>query len=152
MNTIERKWRANMEKVAFAKEFPAMLRSAADAEGRDVREVVVIDEESSLQATLFTDGTFVLEGSSPPNPADIMKALWTLRERLEPFHREAYAQLDALAAADRELTRQARKENILGAIRNNIAALPELYDEIPKLLDELRSGAPPTCSSDDPQP
>jgi hypothetical protein len=150
MNTLEEKWRANKEKVAFARLFPGMLRDRADAGDRDVVKEIRVDPETGLVATIYADGYFVVEAMDrEPGHAELLKALHGIRAQLEPFHRDAYAKLDELSAADRELTRRARKENILGAIRNNIAAIPELYEEIPKLLEELRAGAAPSCSSDD---
>jgi hypothetical protein len=84
-----------------------------------------------------------------PAPADILRVLAVLRPLLEEHYREAYAQLDELAATDAELARQARMSNILGAIRNNIAQMPELYEQIPRLLDELGNGAPAVCDRND---
>jgi uncharacterized protein YhaN len=113
------------------------------------RDVVLINQDEAFVATVYTDGCFLIEVSGrKPTPADILKALWLLRDRL-PEHAAAYAKLDELAAADRELTRLARKENILGAIRNNIAMLPELYEEIPRLLDELRAGTAASCATEE---
>jgi hypothetical protein len=139
MNTHEQKWQANKDKVVFAKAFPGMLRTREDVGDRDMHDDVLLDADRAFMAAIFTDGCFLIEiMEREPYAEEILEALQFLRGRLEPFHREAYAELDELAATDRELTRQARKANILGAIRNNIAMIPELYDEIPRLLEELR--------------
>jgi hypothetical protein len=141
MNTLETKWQANKDKVAFAKVFPGMLRDEEEIGDRELRDDILIDQDRLFMARIFTDGSFLIEiEDREPYPEEILVALASLREHLEPFHREAYATLDELTTTDRELTRQARKENILGAIRNNIAMIPELYEEIPKLLEELRDG------------
>ncbi|MEO5931167.1 MAG: hypothetical protein ABIR47_14640 [Candidatus Kapaibacterium sp.] len=144
MRTVEKKWRTNREKVEHARAFPGMLGSWSDAAGRTIREVVEIAGVPDLSAIIFEDDTFLMIAPArAPLPAELLIALAALRSRLETRYADAYARLDELSLSDRELTRMARMENILGAITGNIGAIPELYEAIPELLAALRDqGAP----------
>jgi phytoene dehydrogenase-like protein len=130
----EEKWAANREKVAFAMTFPGLIREWADARGKTVDTIV---ESGDARVAIFTDGTFAVVPSRDLDPAAVVAALAAARPRLERAHAEAYAELDRLASRDRELSRRARLENILGAIRHNAADIPELKDAVRRLAASL---------------
>lgn len=126
----EEKWAANREKVAFAMTFPGLIREWTDAQGKTVDTIV---ESGDTRVVIFTDHTFAFVPSRDLDPAAVVAALAAARPRLERVHAGAYAELDRLAARDRELSRRARLENILGAIRHNAADIPELKDAVRRL-------------------
>ncbi|MFZ5875945.1 MAG: hypothetical protein ACOYXU_05995 [Nitrospirota bacterium] len=130
----EEKWAANRAKVEFAMTFPGLIREWADARGKTVDTIVA---SGDARVVIFSDGTFALVPSRDLDPAAMMAALAAARPRLEPAHPDAYAELDRLAARDRELGRRARLENILGAIRHNAADIPELKDAVRRLAASL---------------
>jgi hypothetical protein len=130
----EEKWAANRAKVEFAKTFPGLVREWADARGKTVDEIV---ESGDARVVIFTDGTFAIVPSRDLDPAAVAAALAAARPRLERVHSAGYAELDRLAARDRELGRRARLENILGAIRHNAADIPELKDAVRRLAASL---------------
>lgn len=138
MPTPNDKWEANREKVAFAKAFPGRLVSWADAVGRTVEAVVPSGNEAVV---LFADGAFLIAPDHDPEPAAILAALAAARPHLEARQGEAFGALDRLTDRDRELTRRARLDNILGAIRHNAAEIPELKEAVRRLLDNWSGAA-----------
>ncbi len=136
--TPNEKWEANREKVAFAKAFPGRLASWADAVGRTVETVVPSGNDAVV---LFADGAFLIAPQPDPEPAAILAALAAARPRLAARHAEAFGALDRLIARDRELTRRAKLDNILGAIRHNAAEIPELKEAVRRLLDDWSGAA-----------
>jgi hypothetical protein len=126
----EEKWAANRAKVEFAMTFPGLVREWADARGKTVDTIV---ESGDGRVVIFTDGAFAIVPSRELDPAAVVAALAAARPRLERVHSAGYAELDRLAARDRELGRRARLENILGAIRHNAADIPELKDAVRRL-------------------
>ncbi|MFY9268203.1 MAG: hypothetical protein WAO55_00470 [Candidatus Manganitrophaceae bacterium] len=129
----ERKWRANAEKVAFAKSFPGRLPDWKSAEGKAIERV--IEAGPSVQLVLFSDGTFVVTPLPELEPAPLIAALLAARPFLERYHREGYETLDRHILTDREMQRMARLENIVGAIKNNLPQIPELRDELRRFLE-----------------
>jgi hypothetical protein len=126
----EEKWAANRAKVEWAMNFPGLLREWRDARGKTVDTVV---EGGAVDVVIFTDGTFAFVPSQDLDPASVVAALAAVRPLLERVHAAGYAELDRLAARDRDLGRRARLENILGAIRNNATDIPELKDAVRRL-------------------
>jgi len=126
---IQNKWQANKDKVAFAKAFPGMLPAWRAAAGKAVAQVVAVEGGDLV---IFTDGTFL--PAFPMEPAALIAALLKARPWLEPHDPAAYAELDEKIATDRELTRQARLSNIMGAIQNNIGQIPEIEGALEQFL------------------
>jgi len=83
------------------------------------------------------DGTFAVTSKIEPVIHEIYDAIQLLRPEMESIRPEAYRILDEKVALDKEMARKARLEKILGAIRNNISELPELKEEISKLMKQL---------------
>ncbi|MBI3597149.1 MAG: hypothetical protein HY203_08365 [Nitrospirae bacterium] len=72
-----------------------------------------------------------------PTIHQIYEGIQSIRPELESRHSEAYRKLDNKVLQDKEMTRKARLEKILGAIRNNMVEIPELKEEIEKLIRRL---------------
>ena len=136
MSSVEEKWQANQAKVAFVKQFPGLLTDWNQCQGKTVKRVVPL-AKSSGSVLLMNDGTFTVASKLSQDPAELLDGLKTVKNELEGHHADAYAELGRLTARDRELTRRSRLEKILGAIQNNISDIPELKQEIKKLLDRL---------------
>lgn len=130
------KWQANMEKVAFAKQFPGLLRDWTDAKGKRIESIVSLDGRPG-QVILFDDRTFLVTGLLDPEPADLLNGIMAAAKSLQSWYPEAFARLMELRDKDDELTRLSRQDKILGAIRHNARNLPGLKAAIAKLLDEL---------------
>ena len=124
--------------MAFAGAFPGRLVRWSDAVGKTVDAVL---DSAGTAVVMFSDGTFLITPEPVASPAAVLAALAAARPRLEPRNPEAFATLDRLAARDRELTRRARLDKILGAIRHNAADMPELKAAVQRVLDEW--SAPP---------
>lgn len=86
---------------------------------------------------MMEDGFFTVAPKIDPIIHQILEGIQSLRPELEPRLPEAYRQLDEKVAMDKEVTRKARLEKILGAIQNNMAEIPELKEEITKLIRRL---------------
>ncbi len=129
MTYTEQKWKASEEKVQFAKAFPGMLKE------KDPTKTVL--QTAQLQygkLIIYPDYTFTFE---PLDETDVPKFIANLREAkayLYEHHRSAFETLDELTARNEELTRLSRLEKLLGAVVNNVAEFPELYEAIPKCL------------------
>lgn len=148
MPDAERQRYGSDSRSSLIRTFPGMLHHPGEAAGRVVRIVLVVDNAPALVVILFDDDTFLpMRGSAAPSTIDLAHAIHTVRPHLEARYGQAYRQLDAVMAEESDVARRARVANILGAIEANVPRLPELLDEIPKLLD--RVGRPPSPNTED---
>ncbi|MEK6802129.1 MAG: hypothetical protein AABZ34_05615 [Nitrospirota bacterium] len=132
------KWKANMEKVAFMKAFPGLLRHWEALAGKTVEAVTPLKSKAGAAALICTDGSFVVLPPLTTEPYELGEALQAGRSYLEPKHPEAYIGYDQLLKKDKDAQRTARLENILGAIRNNMEQIPELKDRLKDLVKEWK--------------
>ena len=132
------KWKANMEKVAFMKAFPGLLRHWEALAGKTVEAVTPLKSKAGAAALICTDGSFVVLPPLTTEPYELGEALQAARSSLEPKHPEAYLGYDQLLKKDKDAQRTARLENILGAIRNNMEQIPELKDRLKDLVKEWK--------------
>lgn len=136
---IDDKWRLNRKKNEFAKSCPGFLTSLSDAQGKTVEKVISLTKEGD-SVILFTGGFFLIGSFGPVMPPEFLETLNLLREFIEPVYPDFYRELDRMSTEDRELSRLAKLENILGAIRNNAKNLPELKEALKKAISDLESG------------
>lgn len=136
MSLIEDKWKANQEKVLFLKQFPGLITDWEKTIGLSVQSIVALPSSSKGVILVFSDGSFAVATGLNAEPRDLIEGITAARNSLEPFHAEAYIQLDRLTQIDQEAARQARLENILGAIDKNLPAIPELKDRLRALVKE----------------
>ena len=134
----DEKWKANMEKVAFIKAFPGLLRHWEALAGKTVEAVTPLKSKAGAAALICTDGSFVVLPPLTTEPYELGEALQAGRRYLEPKHPEAYIGYDQLLKKDKDAQRTARLENILGAIRNNMEQIPELKDRLKDLVKEWK--------------
>ena len=134
MSYIEKKWQTNTEKVAFAQSFPGRVTQWESLLGKRLKGVVPFQAQSEGVVLVFDDGAFFTASSVPDTPQTTMAALEAARELLEPFHAEAYGKLSELTEHDREMSRLARMERIVDAVRNNMGQMPELEAALRELL------------------
>lgn len=113
-------------KQQCAARFPGRLTGWGDAAGRTVATAVG-------PLVLFTDGSFLYPGGAP-RAEEQADALLAAGELLRPHHAEAVAELERLAAEEREAMRLARMEKVLAAVRNNLPEIPELREQLLALL------------------
>jgi diglucosylglycerate octanoyltransferase len=135
---IEDKWKANMEKVAFMKQFPGLLDSWASLTGKTVETVIGLKSKAGSAVVVFTDGSFTVVPPLSTEPYELGEALTAARQYLESKHREAYAEHDRLVKKDKDAQKSARLSNILGAIQNNVDQIPELKDKLKALVKEWK--------------
>ncbi len=138
MSANEAKWKANQEKVAFLKQFPGLLLSWDEVTGRTITSVTAIDQ-SDGKVLMLDNGTFAIVSPLKPEPKELRDGITAVATRLRDLYPEAYREYEALAQRDREATRTARLENILGAIHNNLDDIPELKDRIRSLVKQWNS-------------
>ena len=136
MTSIEEKWAANDRKTAFIKTFPGLFLSWPEALGKKIKKVSPLKEGAGV-VLMMEDETFTVVSKIDPAIHQIYEGILSLRPELEPHLSEAYRKLDEKVMEDKEMTRKARLEKILGAIRNNMAEIPELIEEVEKLVKEL---------------
>jgi hypothetical protein len=134
--TIEEKWQAAREKAAYAKEFPGMITSWDALVGKEIIQVLPLKRKPFI-LLMFSDGTFTFAPSLDLDPSDLIPCLEEARPHLEAIDPEAYKRLDELAVKNRDFQRRARLEKILGAIKNNLAEIPELKAELKRFLERL---------------
>jgi diglucosylglycerate octanoyltransferase len=135
---VEDKWKANQAKVMFMKQFPGLFLTWEQALGRALEAVVSLPSKPGAAVLVFQDGAFTVAPSLAPEPADLKEGLTAARKALESKHPDAYAEYDRLAGIDKEATRSARLENILGAIHNNLEQIPELKDRLRELVKQWK--------------
>ncbi len=132
----EDKWKANLEKVAFAKRFPGLMAEWAACQGKTVEAVTPLTGKQGAAVITFTDGSFVIVPPMAPEAWELGQALVDARASLEPKHQAAYQEYDRLVQKDKESLRLARMEKIIGAIQNNVDQIPELKDRLKVLVQE----------------
>jgi len=149
---IDDKWRLNRKKNEFARSCPGLLTSLEEAEGKTVEKVLPLTKPGD-SVILFKGGSFLIVGFGAVMPPELLEGLNLVRASIEPVYPDFYRELDRMATEDRELSRLAKLENILGAIRNNAKNLPELKDALRKALLDLESGAfEPQCQTPSTKP
>ena len=137
--SVEAKWKANQEKVAFLKQFPGLLTSWIETIGQTIEDVKVFESKPNSAVLVFSDGSFAVVSLPAYEPQELTAGLREARGILEPKHPEAFAEYDRLDQIDKDAGRLARMENILGAIQNNLEQIPELKDRLRNLVHEWES-------------
>ena len=132
----EEKWKANLEKVAFMKQFPGLLGSWEAMKGKTIEAVIPLKGKQGAVAIVCTDGTFTVAPPMAMEPYELGETLTVGRSVLEPKHGDAYREYDRLAKKDKDALREARLEKILGAIENNLEQIPELKARLKALVKE----------------
>ncbi len=135
---VEDKWKANLDKVAFMKQFPGLLGNWETLAGKTVKAVIPLKGKQGTAVLVCTDGTFTIMPPMAPEPYELGEALAAARTILEPEHQAAYVEYDRLVKKDRDALRSARVEKILGAIHNNLEQMPELKDRLKELVKEWK--------------
>ena len=135
---VEDKWKANLDKVAFMKQFPGLLGNWGDLEGKTIKAVIPLKGKQGAAVLVCTDGTLTIVPPMAPEPYELGEALAVARTILEPAHQAAYVEYDRLVKKDRDALRSARVEKILGAIHNNLEQMPELKDRLKELVKEWK--------------
>ena len=130
------KWKANMEKVAFMKEFPGLLGHWESLRGKTVESVIMLKGKQGAAAIVFADGSFTIAPPMGAEPYELGEALTVARTLLEPKHRTAYVEFDRLVKKDKDTLKAARLEKIIGAIENNLEQIPELKERLKALVKE----------------
>jgi diglucosylglycerate octanoyltransferase len=134
----EDKWKANMEKVAFAQQFPGLVLNWHACDGKTIRAVVPLTGKPGAMVIVFADASFTIVPPLAPEPWAIGQALVDARAYLEPAHQAAYVEYDRLVKKDKDALRTARLEKILGAIHNNLEQIPELKDRLKALVKDWK--------------
>jgi hypothetical protein len=135
---VEDKWKANLDKVAFMKQFPGLLGNWEALTGKTIKAVIALKGKQGTAVLVCTDGAFTIVPPMAPEPYELGEALAVARTILEPTHQAAYVEYDRLVKKDRDALRSARVEKILGAIHNNLEQIPELKDRLKELVKEWK--------------
>lgn len=134
----EDKWKANLEKVAFMKQFPGLIGNWEDLGGKTIEAVLPLKGKQGSAAIIFTDGTFTVAPPMVTEPYELGETLEAARRLLEPKHQNAYVEYDRLVKQDKDALKSARLEKIIGAIENNLEQIPELKDRLKALVKEWK--------------
>ena len=135
---VEDKWKANLDKVAFMKQFPGLLGNWEALAGKTIKAVIALKGKQGAAVLVCTDGTFTIVPPMAPEPYELGEALAVARTILEPTHQTAYVEYDRLVKKDRDALRSARVEKILGALHNNLEQMPDLKDRLKELVKEWK--------------
>lgn len=135
---VDEKWKANLEKVAFMKQFPGLLGKWEDLSGKTIEAILPLKGKQGAFAMVFTDGTFTVAPPMATEPYELGETLAVARRYIEPKHRASYVEYDRLVTKDREALKSARLEKIIGAIQNNLEQIPELKDRLKELVQEWK--------------
>ena len=135
---VEEKWKANLEKVAFMKQFPGLLGNWEALTEKTIKAVIPLKGKQGAAVLVCTDGAFAIVSPMAPEPYELGEALAVARTLLEPAHRTAYVEYDRLVKQDKDALKSARVDKILGAIQNNLEQHPELKDRLKELVKEWK--------------
>ncbi len=130
----EDKWKANMAKVSFMKQFPGVAFNWEQVTGKTIESVTPLASQPGYATLVFTDGSFLIAPPLNTQPKELGEGLNVARPALEPKHRESYREYDRLVKQDKDATKAARLEKIIGAIHNNLEQIPELKDRLKALV------------------
>lgn len=138
ISKTEEKWKINRQKNEFARTIPCKVLP------NDTLKILYktsLPSAKSIELCVYENHTFSL---SEPNAFEdaqlVIECVELVRPYLEAFYPDFYQEYDRWVQLDKEATRKARLEKILGAIANNMAEIPELKDEIIKLGKMLENG------------
>lgn len=134
----EDKWKANLEKVAFMKQFPGLLETWEALKGKTIEAVIPLKSKQGASAIICSDGTFTVAPPMTTEPYELGETLAIGRSLLEPKHQKAYVEYDRVAKKDRDALKTARLEKIIGAIENNLEQIPELKERLKALVKEWK--------------
>ncbi len=135
---IEEKWKANLEKVAFMKQFPGLLEGWEALAGKTITDVIPLKGKQGAAVLVCADGTFTILSPMATEPYELGEALTVARSLLEPAHQQAYVEYDRLTKKDKDALMAARADKILGAIQNNLEQIPELKNRLKELVKEWK--------------
>jgi hypothetical protein len=134
----EDKWKANLEKVAFMKQFPGLLTSWDGLKGKTIEAVIPLKLKQGAAAIICSDGTFTIAPPMMTEPYELGETLTAGRSILEPKHSKAYGEYDRLVLKDKDALKTARLEKIIGAIENNLEQIPGLKERLKALVKEWK--------------
>ena len=134
--SVDEVWKANQEKVAFVKQFPGRVHTWDEVTGKTIEKVISLPGRLGAILVLH-DHTFVVVPRLDPDPADLLAGVMAARSELEAGNITRYQELDRFVQRQKDLLRQARLEKILGAVTHNMPEIPELKEELLKLLSRL---------------
>jgi hypothetical protein len=129
-------WKANREKVDFVRQFPGRLHTWDESAGKKIEKVIALPGRSG-SILIFQDRSFVVVSKLDPEPADLLAGLLAARPELESVSPTFYQELDSFIRREKDLLHRARLEKILGAVTHNMRSIPELKEELLKLLSKL---------------
>ena len=98
----DEKWKANMEKVAFMKQFPGLLGHWEALTEKPSRLSSRSRAKQGAAVLVFTDGSFIVVPAMAAEPYELGEALTVARTLLEPTHRAAYVEYDQLVKKDKD--------------------------------------------------
>jgi len=134
----EDKWKANLEKVAFMKQFPGLLATWEALKGKTIEAVIPLKSKQGSAGIICSDGTFTVAPPMMIEPYELGETLAAGRSFLEHKHQQAYVEYDRLAKNDKDALKTARLEKIIGAIENNLEQIPELKERLKALVKEWK--------------
>ena len=134
----EDKWKANLEKVAFMKQFPGLLTTWDGLKGKTIEAVIPLKLKQGAAAIICSDGTFTVAPPMMTEPYELGETLTAGRSILEHKHSKAYGEYDRLVLKDKDALKTARLEKIIGAIENNLEQIPELKERLKTLVKEWK--------------
>jgi len=138
ISKTEEKWKINRQKNEFARTIPCKI------EPNSMLKTVFktfLPSAKSIELCVYENNTFSLSHANTFDDAQlVIESIEIVRPYLEKHYPDFYQEYDKWVLLDKEATRKARLEKILGAIANNMAEIPELKDEIIKLGKMLENG------------
>ncbi|MCA9461957.1 MAG: hypothetical protein KC563_13640 [Nitrospira sp.] len=130
----EDKWKSNQRKVDFLKTFPGLTSTWEQAHGLQLESSIPFPDKKAYTALVFSQGHFGVSSFLQNEPQLLSKGLQLVRPFIEKYRPESFTRYDHLHALDQEMGRQARLQNIMNAITNNMEAMPELKSRIRDLV------------------
>ena len=81
---VEEKWKANLEKVAFMKQFPGLLGNWEALTGKTIKAVIPLKGKQGAAVLVCTDGTFTIVPADGAGALRVGRDLGRGRALLEP--------------------------------------------------------------------
>ena len=136
---VEEKWKANLEKVAFMKQFPGLLGNWDGLDGKNHRGRHPAQGQTGSRRAGVHRWHLYHRAPDGDRSHTSWARPWQWHGRSSnPRIETAYVEYDRLVKKDKDALKSARVEKILGAIHNNLEQIPELKDRLKELVKEWK--------------
>ena len=135
---VEEKWKANLEKVAFMKQFPGLLGNWEALTGKTIKAVIPLKGKQGTAVLVCTDGTFTIVPAMASEPYELGEALAVAgRSSSRRIRRPMWSMIDWSRRTKTPSSRPGSRRSS-GRFTTIWSSIPELKDRLKELVKEWK--------------